>query len=154
MKTTNLQVRRAVSLMALALASTAAACGTIMNTLHVGPQRPAAAEFGLGPRTSRGGMYTVTLEPVEPLAKRKLQAVRVRVRDVDGHAVDDATMLVDGGMPQHGHGLPTKPKMTKSMGNGVYEIGGVRFNMGGWWVFKLAIKSTYGTDTVTFNLAL
>ena len=35
----------------------------------------------------------------------------------------------------------------------VYEIEGVRFNMGGWWEFKLAINYTLpATDIVTFNL--
>jgi hypothetical protein len=30
----------------------------------------------------------------------------------------------------------------------------VRFNMGGWWEFKLAINAPSGSDVVTFNLAL
>ena len=40
-------------------------------------------------------------------------------------------------MPQHGHGLPTRPRVTRSLGEGIYEIEGVRFNMGGWWGIKL-----------------
>ena len=36
----------------------------------------------------------------------------------------------------------------------LYEIEGVRFNMGGWWEFKLAINAPSGSDIVTFNLAL
>jgi hypothetical protein len=36
----------------------------------------------------------------------------------------------------------------------MYEIEGVRFNMGGWWEFKLAIAGASGADTVTFNLDL
>jgi hypothetical protein len=57
-------------------------------------------------------------------------------------------------MPQHGHGLPTRPRVTRNLGGGVYEIEGVRFNMGGWWEFKLAISAPGGSDRVTFNLAL
>jgi hypothetical protein len=57
-------------------------------------------------------------------------------------------------MPQHGHGLPTRPRVTRSLGDGIYEIDGVRFNMGGWWEFKLAINAASGSDLVTFNLAL
>jgi hypothetical protein len=30
----------------------------------------------------------------------------------------------------------------------------VRFNMGGWWEFKVAIAGRRGADTVTFNLAI
>lgn len=130
------------------------ACGHLMEMLHGGAERPAEAEFGLGPRVSQTGIYSVTLEPVAPLAKRTLQKVRVRVLDQSGQAVDGAGIEVDGGMPEHGHGLPTRPRMTQQLGDGRYEIDGVRFNMGGWWEFKLAISAGARTDTVTFNLSL
>ena len=115
---------------------------------------PAAAEFGLGPRASAAHLYTATLTPEEPLRPRKMQALRVTVLDADGQAVEAAEISVDGGMPQHGHGLPTRPRVTRNTGNGVYEIEGVRFNMGGWWEFKLSIASAAGADVVTFNLDL
>jgi hypothetical protein len=57
-------------------------------------------------------------------------------------------------MPQHGHGLPTRPRVTRALGDGVYEIEGVRFSMGGWWEFTLAITAAAHSDVVTFNLAL
>ncbi|HSK21331.1 MAG TPA: FixH family protein [Longimicrobiales bacterium] len=130
------------------------ACTHMMMMLHGGPDLPAETEFGFGPRVSAAGVYSVTLEPVAPLVKRKLQKVRVRVHDDGGRPIDGATIEVDGGMPQHGHGLPTRPRMTKRLGDGVYEIDGVRFNMGGWWEFRLAIADGVRTDTVTFNLSL
>lgn len=115
---------------------------------------PAKSEFGLGPRTSKGGLYTATLQPAESLRPRKLQTIQVALKDAKGQAVDGASITVDGGMPQHGHGLPTQPRVTKSLGDGVYVIEGIRFNMGGWWEFRLAIAGNAGTDTVTFNLSL
>jgi len=36
----------------------------------------------------------------------------------------------------------------------VYEIEGLRFNMGGWWELKLAILSPEGSDNITFNIGL
>lgn len=136
--------RKLTILMLVAL--TAAACS------HM--RRPPQSEFGFGPRLSAAGHYVATLEPAEQLKVRKLQKVRVRIADANGHAIDDATITVDGGMPQHGHGLPTRPRVTKALGDGVYEIEGVRFNMGGWWEFKLAVSAADGADAVTFNLAL
>ena len=136
------------------IVATAAACSSMMAMMHGGPSRPAESEFGLGPRATRAGLYRVTLEPVEPLAKRKLQKVQVRVLDATARPVDGASITVDGGMPQHGHGLPTRPRMTRRLEDGRYEIDGVRFNMGGWWEFKLAIRAAAGTDSVTFNLNL
>jgi hypothetical protein len=83
-----------------------------------------------------------------------MQSIRVVVTDSAGHAVDGATIAIDGGMPQHGHGLPTRPRVTSNLGDGLYEIAGVRFNMGGWWELSLEISGPLGSDKVTFNLAL
>ncbi|MGE3344789.1 MAG: FixH family protein [Vicinamibacterales bacterium] len=139
----------------LAAVSMLTACGHAMMMIHgTGAKRPAATEFGLGPRTSAGGRYVGTLEPSAELRPRRMQTVRVTLRDADGAAVDGAQILVDGGMPQHGHGLPTKPRVTRSLGDGVYEIEGVRFNMGGWWEFRLQVEAARGVDTITFNLDL
>jgi hypothetical protein len=126
----------------------------VMTMIHGGAKKPAAEEFGLGPRASATGIYTATLTPAESLRPRRLQTVQVRLQDAAGQPIDGAAITIDGGMPQHGHGLPTKPRVTKALGNGVYVIEGVRFNMGGWWEFKVAVAGKAGNDTVTFNLAL
>ena len=101
----------AVAIMAVALSTTA--CSHAMMMIHgTGAKRPAASEFGLGPRTSAGGRYVATLEPARPLHPRQMQTVRVTVRDAGGLAIDEAQISIDGGMPQHGHGLPTRPRVT------------------------------------------
>jgi len=147
--------RTALTLATLAVAISTTACSHAMMMIHgTGAKRPAAREFGLGPRASAGGRHVATLEPGTPLRPRQMQTVRVVVRDADGRSIDEAQISIDGGMPQHGHGLPTRPRVTRSLGDGVYEIEGVRFNMGGWWEFKLAIAGPRGADTVTFNLGL
>jgi hypothetical protein len=155
-KETAMRKRHGAFLLAMVASVVAlTACGHAMMLVHgTGAKRPAASEFGLGPRTSADGRYVATLEPEGRLRPRQLQTVRVVVRDASGQAIDDAQIAIDGGMPEHGHGLPTRPRVTASLGGGVYEIGGVRFNMGGWWEFKLAITSPAGADTVTFNLEL
>jgi hypothetical protein len=129
-----------------------AACGHLMG--HGDAKRPAADAFGLGPRVSQGHVYTATLQPREPLRVRRLQSVPVLITDAEGRPVEQATISVDGGMPEHAHGLPTQPRVTRALGGGVYEIEGVRFSMGGWWELRLAIDSPAGADRVTFNLSL
>ena len=147
--------RTALMLATIAVAISMTACSHAMMMMHgTGAKRPAASEFGLGPRASARGRYVATLEPARPLRPRQMQTVRVTVRDAEGRAIDEAQISVDGGMPQHGHGLPTRPRVTRNLGDGMYEIEGVRFNMGGWWEFKLAIAGSRGADTVTFNLDL
>jgi hypothetical protein len=151
-------MKKTQAVLVLAIVAAAAAltaCSHTMMMIHgTGARRPAPSEFGLGPRTSASGRYVATLEPARPLRTRQMQTVRVIVRDAEGHAMDEARISIDGGMPQHGHGLPTRPRVTRSLGDGIYEIEGVRFNMGGWWEFKLAIAGARGADTVTFNLDL
>jgi hypothetical protein len=149
-------VRRTVlTIAAIATAIGITACTHAMMMIHgTGAKRPAASQFGLGPRTSVAGRYVATLEPGKPLRPRQMQTVRVTVRDAEGRAIDEAQISIDGGMPQHGHGLPTRPRVTRNLGDGIYEIEGVRFNMGGWWEFKLVIAGSRGADTVTFNLDL
>lgn len=143
------------------LAGLAAIVLSVVACGHVGMMgpgseatRPAAEEFGFGPRVSEQRRYVATLQPQQVVRPRQLQTMRVAIVDGSGKGIDGASILVDGGMPQHGHGLPTQPKVTRNLGGGLYEIEGVRFNMGGWWEFKLAINGVAGADTVTFNFDL
>jgi hypothetical protein len=59
---------------------------------------------------------------------------------------------VDGGMPQHGHGLPTNPEVTEYLGNGDYLVEGMRFQMTGFWEVRFVINSGENSDSITFNL--
>ena len=138
-------------LTALILGALAGGQALMMAT---GVKRPAETEFGLGPRMSESRLYTAMLVPAEPLRVRKMHNMTVVITDADMHPITDAQITIDGGMPQHGHGLPTQPRVTSNTGGGVYEIEGVRFNMGGWWEFKLWITTAAGRDLVTFNLSL
>ena len=135
---------------ALAILSLAA-CSMIMGT---GAEKPAPSEFGFGPRSSIHGTYSATLDPMQQIRVRRMQSMRVLLTSRDGSAIENAQILIDGGMPEHGHGLPTQPRVTRYLGDGAYEVEGVKFNMGGWWEFQLAINSEAGVDTVTFNLDL
>lgn len=106
-------------------------------------------------KPTANGLYTVSVQPeTEPFDRNTLHAWIATVKAADGVPVEDAEIAIDGGMPQHGHGLPTAPAVTAALGDGGYRIEGVRFNMSGWWEFKLHIKAAQGEDDVTFNLAL
>jgi YtkA-like len=79
----------------------------------------------------------------------------LHLETVDGMAVDSVKIAVDGGMPQHGHGLPTKPRVTRDLGNGDHLVEGMKFNMGGWWVVKFRLSApASAADSLVFNLAL
>jgi hypothetical protein len=78
----------------------------------------------------------------------------LHVERTDGTPVEDATITVDGDMPQHGHGMPTQPQVTENLGNGDYLVDGLRFQMGGWWLMDFTITAGSETDTVHFNMML
>jgi hypothetical protein len=78
----------------------------------------------------------------------------LHIETPDGKAVEDATITVDGDMPQHGHGLPTQPRVTKNLGNGDYLVDGMKFQMGGWWLMDFTITANDESDAVHFNMML
>ena len=103
-------------------------------------------------RASVEKKYVVTLQPpAKPAAINELHSWQVRVASSKGVPVTHARITIDGGMPQHGHGLPTRPQVTQELPVGNYLIEGMKFSMTGWWEIKLAIDSPEGADNVTFN---
>jgi hypothetical protein len=106
-------------------------------------------------RPSDQGVYRVSYAPNRaPLAINQMHSWTIHVATPDGQPVTDAAITVDGGMPQHGHGLPTQPQVTKHLGNGDYLVEGLKFQMGGWWVVDFTIDAAGQHDTVRFNMIL
>ena len=106
-------------------------------------------------RTSAAGMYRATIVPQgDSIPQGKLHRWTLHLETASGAPVDSAVIAIDGGMPQHGHGLPTKPRATRDLGNGDHLIEGMKFNMGGWWVVKFRVAAVQGTDSLVFNIKL
>jgi hypothetical protein len=106
-------------------------------------------------RSSANGIYRGTIiVSGDSIPTGRLQSWTLHLETANGAPVDVATVSVDGGMPQHGHGLPTKPQVKLALGNGNHLVEGMKFNMGGWWVVKFHINSVAGNDSLVFNLSL
>jgi hypothetical protein len=106
-------------------------------------------------RRSNQGVYQVGYAPRRgPIAINQIHSWTIHVETADGRPVTDAAISVDGDMPQHGHGLPTRPQVTKHLGNGDYLVEGMKFQMGGWWVVDFTIDANGQRDTVRFNMIL
>ena len=102
--------------------------------------------------SSAQGRYVVEMEPpATPAAINQIHAWQIKVTAPDGAPVRHARIAVDGGMPQHGHGLPTRPQVTREVADGTYLMEGMKFSMTGWWEIKLAIQAGEGADTAVFN---
>lgn len=103
-------------------------------------------------QASAQGRYLVQLEPPAAApAINQMHSWQIKLSAPDGTPVRNARIAVDGGMPQHGHGLPTRPQVTRKLAEGSYLMEGMKFSMTGWWEIKLAIQAAEGADTVVFN---
>jgi hypothetical protein len=106
-------------------------------------------------KPTENGLFVAAVAPeTEPVSQGALHAWILTVTTPDGAPVEGAEIAIDGGMPQHGHGLPTAPAMTQRLGEGRYRIEGVRFNMSGWWELRFTVTAAGASDAVTFNLVL
>ncbi len=118
-----------------------AACSTPPADLDLSLTRPSADK-----------KFVVSLQPpATPAAINQIHAWKIKLASPAGLPVAHARIAVDGGMPQHGHGLPTQPQVTQELGDGVYLLEGMKFSMTGWWEIKLAIQTPESSDKVTFN---
>ncbi|VWB23772.1 Auxin-binding protein [Burkholderia aenigmatica] len=115
---------------------------------------PAALNLSLTQATASGA-YVVTLEPpTTPPPLNQMHVWTVKVNGASGEPVRGARIDVSGGMPQHGHGFPTRPRVVAGDGNGVYRLQGMKFSMPGWWTITLKVRDAQRDDDVTFNVVL
>jgi hypothetical protein len=104
---------------------------------------------------SDAGHFTVSFQSeLQPLVINKIHNWVLHVEDSDGNAVADAIITVNGGMPEHNHGLPTVPQVTATLEDGDYQVEGVRFHMRGYWEIRIAIDIGTERDSVTIPLSL
>ncbi|WP_232323362.1 FixH family protein [Photobacterium sp. J15] len=105
------------------------------------------------PVTVQHASYTITAEPAEkPIVLNKIHQWFVSINDTNGTPVQGLRFDVKGGMPEHRHGLPTKPKLISEGQPGQYIIDGVKFNMTGKWLLELIDSDTPITYRIEFEL--
>jgi cytochrome c peroxidase len=103
-------------------------------------------------RVSWKGRFKVELRSaVEPPPVNKLHRWEGRVLRVDGRVPMLRALEVDGGMPAHGHGLPSAPTLTQ-LGEGRFVVEGMKFNMPGSWVLKVMVADAAGADGAEFQV--
>ena len=115
---------------------------------------PADLDYALT-QPSDLGTFTATIEPAtDPIVLEQVQTWTIELVMADGSSPDLSTITVDGGMPQHGHGLPSEPRVARDLGEGRFEVEGMLFSMPGWWVVNVHVETAAGTDQATFNFQL
>ena len=127
----------------------------IVALLVVVPGIATAQEHGQDTWPSRGEAFRVSYtSQLEPIVINRIHGWVLHVETRGGEPVDDAGIAVDGGMPEHDHGLPTAPEVTRNLGGGDYLVEGLRFHMNGYWELEFTITAGGETDTVVVPLTL
>jgi hypothetical protein len=125
-----------------------------MMMTQMNSEVPANLDYSIT-RQSEKGLFNVSYTAsTGTIPVNQLHQWTLHVETSDGQPVENATITVDGDMPQHGHGLPTQPRVTKNLGNGDYLVDGMKFQMGGWWVMDFNVTADGQTDAVHFNMML
>ena len=91
---------------------------------------------------------------LSPLSINTMHSWHIRVLDRDDQILELEELNVFGGMPEHDHGLPTQPQVTRRLDNGDYLLEGVRFHMQGHWELQIEFQYAGVDDTaiIDFNL--
>ena len=106
-------------------------------------------------RLSEQGVYRVSyVSRRDPIPVNQIHVWTLHIAAADGRPVERAAVSVDGRMPRHIHGLPTRPRVTSELGHGDYQVEGLKFHMPGWWVVDFQINAAGRRDIVRFNLVL
>lgn len=130
------------------------AAGMMPHHMEMHQQVPKGLNLSKIAISKNGSFRVAYLSDTMPIPINKFHGWKVYVETAKGTPVTDAEIAIDGDMPQHGHGLPTKPRVARNLGGGVYEIEGMKFQMPGWWEVNFTISSGGVSDPVSFNLML
>ena len=91
---------------------------------------------------------------LSPLSINTMHSWHIRVLDRDDQILELEELNVFGGMPEHDHGLPTQPQVTRRLDNGDYLLEGVRFHMQGHWELQIEFQYAGVDDTAIIDFDL
>lgn len=90
-----------------------------------------------------------------PVPVNTLHRWRVKVLREDSNApFMPNALVVTGGMPAHGHGMPTQPSVSRHLPDGSFLVEGIRFNMGGAWEMAVRVLDGDRWHRLAFPLDL
>jgi len=118
------------------------------------PLKYTSREYAVN-QVSEKGNYRVTLySNASPIPLQQFHEWTVHVEDLGGKPYE-GRVFINGGMPMHRHGFPTKPSSKTYLGNGDYRVEGIKFNMHGEWEMRFNIRMQDGhSDRVVFKVDL
>lgn len=116
------------------------------------------------PLATANKLYTLSwrTDPAPPPLSTLFE-IEATLTDAVGAPVTDATVRIDAKMPQHGHGMATKPEDDRGVcdasgacvhAEGRYRTRGMKFHMPGEWTIRFDIEGPLGADHLDVPLRL
>jgi hypothetical protein len=103
---------------------------------------------------SENGIYQIVLnQDLSTSPMREFVELDGVIYTADDKPIGMAQVTVGGGMPAHGHGLPTSP-IASVFDDGTFVVKGLKFSMPGGWIVVFDITSDAGVDSVTVDFDL
>ena len=112
-----------------------------------------AQEANFSIQTSKGSTLEV-FSQLNPVVINRIHSWELVLIGADNSPLTGAEISVIGGMPDHDHGLPTLPIVTRETSPGHYLLQGVRFHMPGRWQLTVTISSPQGDETGLLDFEL
>ena len=92
-------------------------------------------------QVSKNNHYQVDLQCDHPPTLSGFQNCGLTLSNKSKQIVN-ANIIIEGGMPEHHHGLPTKPKVSWDSDKNLHIIKGLKFSMHGAWLLTFLIDKT------------
>ena len=92
--------------------------------------------------------YVPEPDPIPPVSNF---ALRLSLSDASsGEPMAGAQLELSATMPEHNHGMNTRPPVTE-VGEGEYRVDGMQFHMSGHWQMEFRIVSEDTIELATFH---
>jgi hypothetical protein len=104
-------------------------------------------------QATEAGHYVVQFQPqTGTITIGQFENWVITLKDKTGKAVYPAHIGLSGGMPEHGHGMPSQPQVTKYLGDGRFLVEGMKFNMAGEWLFGFVVETPTARDRLKLTI--
>ncbi len=103
---------------------------------------------------TEGGKLLAISSELSPPQINRMHNWRLWLTDGAGAPIASARIEVQGGMPDHDHGFPTRPEVTDEIEPGVYLLQGLRFHMPGRWLIEFDIRLGEDADSASLEFEL
>jgi len=123
-------------------------CMSLTNFSH-GENAQAATLNG----SSASGIQIEIFSQLDPLQINLMHSWHIRLSE-SGGVISGASITMNGGMPEHDHGLPTQAQVTEELEPGLYLMEGIRFHMPGLWELQFSIEHGGRVELATIEFKL